>query len=98
MERFLVGIKDSEDIDGVGWFIDGEGNEVRKSLHGLTADIPVTDGGGGGQISDAIKIIRCKKKICYLGGLESSLNLQITERQQKDGRLKKGMVVIIHSG
>ena len=46
MQGFLVGIKYAEDVDGVVGFINGKGDEVRESLHGLAADVPVTDGGG----------------------------------------------------
>ena len=47
MQRFLVGVEDTEDADGVSRFIDGKGDEVRESLHGLAADVPVADSRGG---------------------------------------------------
>ncbi len=56
MQWFLISIKGPQYIDGVAGFIDGEGDEVRKSLHGFTPNVPVTGGGGDGKISDAIKV------------------------------------------
>ena len=47
MQRLLVGIEVAEDVDGVVGFIDGKSNKVREPLHGLAANVPVTDSGGG---------------------------------------------------
>lgn len=43
MQRFLIGIKDAEDIDGVSGFIDSEGDQKGKTLHGFTTDV-ITEG------------------------------------------------------
>ena len=70
MQRFLVGIKDPEDVNGVGSFIDGKGDKVRESLHGLAADVPIADSGGGGQLCDALKIVgdQVGKAVAQIGG------------------------------
>ena len=47
MQRFLIGIKHAEDIDGVSCFIDGEGDQEGEPLHGFAADVFIPDSGGG---------------------------------------------------
>jgi hypothetical protein len=44
MQRFLIGIKDAEDVDGVGGFIDCKGDQEGKQLHGLAAGVSIADG------------------------------------------------------
>lgn len=57
MQRLLISIKDAKDVDGVSGFVDGEGDQEGKPLHGFTADIPISNGRAGGQLGDAIKIL-----------------------------------------
>ena len=57
MQRFLISIKDAEDIDGASCFIDGKHDQVREALHRFAANVSVTDGGGGRQVGDAVKIL-----------------------------------------
>ena len=55
MQRFQVGIEDSEDDDGaVG--LDSKVDGVREGVDGLDADIVVADGRSGGQTADLLKI------------------------------------------
>ena len=34
-QRFLIGIKDAEDVDGVSGFIDGKHNQIGEAFHRL---------------------------------------------------------------
>ena len=52
-----LSIKDADDTDGVGCFIDGKGDLDEEALHGLAANVFVMDGISGRQIGDAVKIL-----------------------------------------
>ncbi len=57
MQRFLISIKYTQDIDGVSCFIDGEHDQVREPLHWFAANVFIPNGGSSKQISDAVKIL-----------------------------------------
>lgn len=52
--RILISIEYTEDIDGAGGFIDGEGDRERETLHRFAADVLVPDSGDGWQLSEAM--------------------------------------------
>lgn len=56
MQRLLIDIEHTEDVDGVSSFVDGESDQEGEALHRFTTNIPIPDSRGGGQFGDAIKI------------------------------------------
>src|ERR1700744_3616869 len=57
MQRLLVSIEDAKDVDGMSGIINGKSDQIGKPLHGLTADVFISDSRCGREFSNAVKIL-----------------------------------------
>ena len=56
-KRFLIGVKNAEDVNGAAGFIDGIGNNKREPLHGFAANIFISNGRGGRYLRNTLQTL-----------------------------------------